>query len=61
MLLTYWNVSKRIGNIVGKRESEGLDYHFLHFPQYIIDNFSPGPFTKEQNFDFDHVESLYRW
>ena len=53
MLLTYWNVSKR--------ETRGLDYHFLHFPQYIIGKFSPRPFTKEQNFDFDHVESLYRW
>ena len=31
MLLTYWNVSERVENIVGKRENEGLDYHFLHF------------------------------
>ena len=57
ILLTY----KRIENNVGKRENERLDNYFLHFPQYIIGNFSLGPFAKEQNFDFDHVESMYRW
>ena len=44
MLLTYWYVSKREENIAGKRENEGLDYHFLHFLQYSIGNLSVGPF-----------------
>ena len=45
MLLTYWNVSKRVENIAGKRENEGLDYYFLHFLQNSIGNLSLGRFV----------------